>query len=53
MWIEPQDNIKAIKHAKEILTYDLLVELSAIDYVAKKGGFEIFYEMLSTSKRKD
>ena len=36
-----EDNISAIKHAKEILAYDLLVELSAIDYVATKGGFEI------------
>jgi NADH-quinone oxidoreductase subunit C len=52
MWINHQDNISAIKHAKEILAYDLLVELSAIDYVATKGGFEIFYEMLSTTKRK-
>ena len=30
----------------------ILVELSAIDYIDTKGGFEIFYEMLSTSKRK-
>lgn len=52
MWIEPQDNIDAIKHAKEVLAYDLLVELSAIDYVAKKCGFEIFYEMLSTTKKR-
>lgn len=52
MWIKPEDNISAIKYAKEILAYDLLVELSAIDYVESKGGFEIFYEMLSTSKRK-
>jgi NADH-quinone oxidoreductase subunit C len=52
LWINPEDNISAIKHAKEILAYDFLVELSAIDYVATKGGFEIFYEMLSTSKRK-
>lgn len=52
LWINPEDSISAIKHAKEILAYDFLVELSAIDYVATKGGFEIFYEMLSTSKRK-
>jgi NADH-quinone oxidoreductase subunit C len=52
MWINPEDNVAAIKYAKEILAYDLLVELSAIDYIADKGGFEIFYEMLSTTKRK-
>ncbi|MBD3840335.1 MAG: NADH-quinone oxidoreductase subunit C [Campylobacterales bacterium] len=52
MYIQHQDNIKAIKHLKEILAYDFLMELSAIDYIATRGGFEIFYEMLSTSKRK-
>lgn len=52
LWINPEDNFKAIKYAKEILAYDFLMELSAIDYVATKDGFEIFYEMLSTSKRK-
>lgn len=52
MIVDAQDNFKAIKHAKEILAYDFLMELSAIDYIASKGGFEIFYEMLSTSKHK-
>ncbi len=28
------------------------MELSAIDYIADKGGFDIFYEMLSLTKRK-
>lgn len=52
LYINPEDNISAIKHAKEIMAYDFLMELSAIDYVAQKGGFEIFYEMLSTTKHK-
>ncbi len=52
VYIKPEDNVKAIKHAKEIMAYDFLMELSAIDYIADKGGFEVFYEMLSTSKRK-
>jgi NADH-quinone oxidoreductase subunit C len=52
MYVEPQDNFKAIKHLKEVCAYDFLMELSAIDYIAQKGGFEVFYEMLSTSKRK-
>jgi NADH-quinone oxidoreductase subunit C len=52
MYIKPQDNIKAIKHLKEVRAYDFMMELSAIDYIATKGGFEIFYEMLSTSKHK-
>jgi NADH-quinone oxidoreductase subunit C len=52
LWINPEDNFAAIKFAKEILAYDFLMELSAIDYIASKNGFEVFYEMLSTSKRK-
>ncbi len=52
VYVNSQDNVAAVKHAKEILCYDFLMELSAIDYIADRGGFEVFYEMLSTSKRK-
>ena len=52
VYINPADNIKTIAFLKEQLEYDFLMELSAIDFIASKGGFEIFYEMLSTSKRK-
>ncbi|MEA3290280.1 MAG: NADH-quinone oxidoreductase subunit C [Campylobacterota bacterium] len=52
VFIKPEDNISAIKHAKEIMAYDFMMELSAIDYIASRGGFEIFYEMLSTTKHK-
>ena len=37
---------------KNQLKYDMLMELSAIDYVADRGGFEIIYEMLSMSKHR-
>lgn len=50
--INPQENVKVIKHLKEIRAYDFMMELTAVDYIAKKGGFEIVYEMLSTSKHK-
>lgn len=50
--INPQDNVKAINHLKTIRAYDFMVELTAVDYISSKGGFEIVYEMLSTSKRK-
>jgi NADH-quinone oxidoreductase subunit C len=50
--IKPEDNCAAIKHLKEIRAYDFMIELTAVDYVASKGGFEIVYEMLSTSKHK-
>ena len=52
IYIKPEDNIKAIKHLKEVRAYDFMMELSAIDYIAQRGGFEVFYEMLSTTKRK-
>jgi NADH-quinone oxidoreductase subunit C len=48
--INPEDNVAAIKHLRDIRGYDFLMELTAVDYLASRGGFEIVYEMLSTSK---
>ena len=50
--INPEDNVKAIEYLKTIRAYDMMMELTAVDYVASRGGFEIVYEMLSTTKRK-
>jgi NADH-quinone oxidoreductase subunit C len=50
--IQPEDNYAAIKHLKEIRAYDMMMELTAVDYIASKGGFEVVYEMLSLTKRK-
>jgi len=50
--INPADNLKTISHLKERREYDFLVELTAVDYLEQKGGFEIVYELLSTYKRK-
>ena len=50
--IKAEDNIKVLEFLKEQLEYDMCMEISAIDYIASLGGFEIFYEMLSMSKRK-
>ena len=36
VYVNPEDNFAAIKHAKEIMAYDFLMELSAIDYLADK-----------------
>jgi len=52
IYINPEDNKKAITYLRDNLDYDFLMELSAIDYLAERDGFEIFYEMLSTSKHK-
>jgi len=52
IYINAEDNVKTIKHLKEIRAYDFMMELTAVDYIADKGGFEVIYEMLSTSKHK-
>ena len=44
--------IPCVKMLKDKLEYDMLIELSAIDYLAAKDGFEIFYEFLSLTKHK-
>jgi NADH-quinone oxidoreductase subunit C len=46
------DNKAIVQHLRDELEYDFLCELSAIDYLADRGEFEVFYQMLSTSKRK-
>jgi len=50
--INPEDNFKVVSHLRDIRAYDFMVELTAVDYINKRGGFEIVYELLSTSKRK-
>jgi len=52
LFIEPSDIKKVMKHLRDELEYDFLCELSAIDWLAKSNQFEIFYQMLSMSKRK-
>ncbi len=52
IYVDAKDNIKTLKYLKEELKYDFMMELTAIDYLSTKGGFEIVYEMLSMSKHK-
>ncbi len=52
IYIDAIDNLKVLAFLKDKLNYNFLSELSAIDWLAKSGEFEIFYQMLSTSKRK-
>jgi NADH-quinone oxidoreductase subunit C len=44
--------IPCVRQLKEELEYDMLIELSAIDYLAQRDGYEVFYEFLSLSKHK-
>ena len=52
VYINAKDNVDVIKLVKEELDYTQLSEMSAIDWIAKSGQFEIFYQMLSMGKRK-
>jgi NADH-quinone oxidoreductase subunit C len=49
--VDPKDAFDTVKSFKA-QGYAQLSELSAIDYVAQKGGFEVFYQLLSLSKAK-
>jgi len=50
--INAADNFGVIELLKNGLEYTQLTELSAIDWLADRGTFEVFYQMLSMSKRK-
>jgi NADH-quinone oxidoreductase subunit C len=52
VYINPCDNVDVLTMLRDELSYNFLSEHSAIDWLAKSGEFEIFYQMLSTSKRK-
>jgi len=43
--INHEDNFKAIEILKEECGYAMLSEMSAVDYLAKDGNFEIFYQL--------
>ena len=50
--IRPEENIAALTVLKETCSYAMCSELSAIDYLAQDGEFEIFYQMLNLKKAK-
>ena len=52
IYINKNAIVQAMTFLKQELEYDMLMELSAIEYIASKDGYEIFYEMLSLSKHK-
>ena len=52
MYVNKNAIVDIMKFLSEELEYDMLIEMSAIDYLAQKDGYEIFYEMLSLSKHK-
>ncbi len=46
------DNFKALEVLKEECGYAMLSEMSAVDYLAKDGNFEVFYQMLNLKEAK-
>ncbi len=52
VFINPKDNYAVLEFMKNELEYTQLSEMSAIDFLADRGGFEVFYQMLSMNKRK-
>jgi len=43
--INAEDNFKALEILKNECDYAMLSEMSAVDYLAKDGNFEVFYQM--------
>lgn len=52
IYIDAKDNYDVLEFVRDELDYTQLSEMSALDWLAKKNQFEIFYQMLSMEKRK-
>ncbi len=50
--IKPEQNVNALKSLKESSCFKMCVELSAVDYLAQDGEFEIFYLLLNLDEAK-
>jgi NADH-quinone oxidoreductase subunit C len=50
--IKPEDNFSVIELMKNELEYTQLSEMSAVDFIAQRDEFEVFYQLLSMNKRK-
>ena len=51
VWVRNDAIFEALKCLKA-QSYETLSEMSAVDYLEKKGGFEIFYQLLSYQEKK-
>ena len=50
--INATDNFKALQTLRDECGYAMLSEMSAVDYLAKDGEFEVFYQMLNLNEAK-
>ena len=51
LYVNSSENFKALEALKGF-GYEQLCELAAVDYIAQKGGYEVFYQLLSVSKNR-
>lgn len=52
VYVNPVQIKEIMFFLRDELAYDFLSEMSAVDWLAKSGEFELFYQMLSTYKKK-
>ena len=52
VFVAPEEIKEVMIFLKEELEYNILCEMSANDFLEQRGEFELFYQMLSTSKVK-
>ena len=50
VFVKPEDNFGVLELMRDELGYTQLSEMSAIDFIAQRDEFEIFYQMLSMTK---
>jgi NADH-quinone oxidoreductase subunit C len=50
--IKPTQNVEALTILRDDCCYKMCSELSAVDYLAKDGEFEIFYQLLNLDEAK-
>jgi len=52
IYINPEDNVEVLRTLKDERGYEMLSEMSAVDFLAQRGGFEIFYQILNLNRAK-
>ena len=51
IYVNSSENYKTLEVLKNF-GYEQLCELAAVDYLSEKGGYEVFYQLLSISKNR-
>ncbi|HHH20046.1 MAG TPA: NADH-quinone oxidoreductase subunit C, partial [Campylobacterales bacterium] len=50
--VKAEDNYRTLEILRDQCDYAMLSELSAVDYLARDGEFEVFYQLLNLKERK-